>query len=37
MPLVFYLPLLIWMGLFEVAQDEMRVPVNVKALRETRR
>ena len=24
MPLLFYLPLIIWMGLFEVAQDEMR-------------
>jgi hypothetical protein len=36
MPLLFYLPLIIWMGLFEVAQDEMRVPVKVKALRETR-
>ena len=30
MPLLFYLPLIIWMGLFEVAQDEMRVPVKVK-------
>jgi len=37
MPLLFYLPLIIWMGLFEVAQDEMRVPVKVKALREARR
>ena len=37
MPLVFYLPLIIWIGLFEAAQDEMRVPVKVKALRETRR
>ena len=35
MPLLFYLPIIIWMGLFEVAQDEMRVPVKVKALRET--
>ena len=33
MPLLFYLPLIIWMALFEVAQDEMRVPVKVKALR----
>jgi hypothetical protein len=24
MPLLFYLPLIIWMGLFEVAQDKMR-------------
>jgi hypothetical protein len=37
MPLLFYLPLIIWMGLFEVAQDKMRGPVKVKALRETRR
>jgi hypothetical protein len=37
MPLLFYLPLIIWMGLFEVAQDEMRVPVKVEALPETRR
>jgi hypothetical protein len=37
MPLLFYSPLIIWMGLFEVAQDEMRVPVKIKALRETRR
>ena len=36
MPLLFYLPLIIWMGLFEVAKDEVRVPVKV-ALRETRR
>jgi hypothetical protein len=31
MPLLFYLPLIIWMGLFEVAHDEMRAPVKVKA------
>jgi hypothetical protein len=37
MPLLFYLPLIIWTGLFEVAQVEMWVPVKVKALRETRR
>jgi hypothetical protein len=37
MLLLFYLPLIIWMGLFETAQDEMRVPVKVKALRKTRR
>jgi hypothetical protein len=35
MPLLFYLPLIIWMGLFE--EDEMRVSVKVNALRETRR
>jgi hypothetical protein len=37
MPLLFYLPLIIWMGLLEAAQDEMRVPVKVNALRKTRR
>jgi hypothetical protein len=36
MPLLFHLPVIIWMGLFELAQDKMRVPVKVKALRETR-
>ena len=29
MPLLFYLPLIIWMGLFVAAQDEMRAPVKV--------
>ena len=37
MPLLFYLPVIIWMGLFELAQDEMRGPVKIKTLRETRR
>ena len=37
MPLLFYLPLIIWTGLFDVAQDEMRVPVKDKALPKTRR
>jgi hypothetical protein len=37
MPLLFHLPLIIWMGLFEVAQDAIRVPIKVKALRRTRR
>ena len=27
MPLLIYLPLIVWMGLFKVAQDEMRIPV----------
>lgn len=27
MPLLFYFPLIVWMGLMEIAQDEMRVPV----------
>jgi hypothetical protein len=35
MSLLFYLPFIIWMGLFEVAQDEMRVPV--KVIKATRR
>ena len=37
MPLLFYLPLIIWIGLSELAQDEMRPTVKVKALRETPR
>jgi len=31
MPLLLYFPLIIWMGLMGVAQDEMRVPVKIKA------
>ena len=27
MPLLIYLPLIVWIGLFRVAQDEMQVPV----------
>jgi hypothetical protein len=30
MPLLFYFPIIVWMGLMEIAQDEMRVPVRVK-------
>ena len=30
MPMLFYLPLIVWIGLFEVAQDEMQVPVKGK-------
>jgi hypothetical protein len=30
MPLLFYLSLIIWTGLLEVAQDEMPVPVRVR-------
>lgn len=37
MPLLFYLPLIIWMGLFKAAQDEMQAPVKVNALWKTRR
>ena len=34
MPLLFYLPLIIWMGLFVAAQDEMRASVKlIKAYR----
>jgi hypothetical protein len=31
MPLLFYFPFIVWMGLMEVAQDEMRIPIKVKA------
>jgi hypothetical protein len=31
MPLLFYFPFIVWMGLMEVVQDEMRIPVKVKA------
>ena len=27
MPLLFYFPLIIWMGMLEAMQDELRVPV----------
>jgi hypothetical protein len=30
MPLLFYFPFIVWMGLMKIAQDEMRVPVRVK-------
>ncbi len=30
MPLLFYLPLIMWTGMFSVAQDELR-PVPVKS------
>jgi hypothetical protein len=33
MPLFFYLPMIIWMGLFGVAHEDTRVPVKVKAER----
>jgi len=32
MPLFFYLPIIVWMGMVEAARDEMR-PVPVKARR----
>ena len=31
MPLLFYFPFIVWMGMLEIAQDEMRVPLKVKA------
>jgi len=31
MPMLLYFPLIIWMGMFGVVQDEMRVPVKAKA------
>ena len=33
MPLIFYLPLIVWMGMFEAMQDEMRMPAAAKARR----
>ena len=30
MPLLFYFPLIIWMGMLEAMQDEMRVPVKTR-------
>jgi hypothetical protein len=37
MPLLFYFPFIVWMGLMEVAQDEMRAPVRVKTRTPTQR
>lgn len=31
MPLLFYFPFIIWMGMVEVVQHEMHVPVKVRA------
>jgi hypothetical protein len=33
MPLFFYLPMIIWMGLFGAVHEDRRVPVRVKARR----
>ena len=33
MPLLFYFPLIIWMGMLEAMQDEMRIPAAAKARR----
>lgn len=30
MPLLFYLPMIIWMGLFGVVQDQVYAPVKAK-------
>jgi hypothetical protein len=30
MPLLFYFPLIIWMGMLEAMQDELRVPVKAR-------
>jgi hypothetical protein len=37
MPLLFYFPLIIWMGMMEIAHDEMRGPVNVRTRTPARR
>jgi hypothetical protein len=37
MPLLFYFPLIIWMGMLEAVQDEMRVPATVRVRRPDRR
>jgi len=29
MPLLFYLPFIVWTGLFQVTRHEMRVPVQI--------
>jgi hypothetical protein len=34
MPLLFYFPLIVWMGMVNAMQDDMRVPVTVKARRQ---
>jgi hypothetical protein len=33
MPLLFYFPLIIWMGMLDAMKDEMRVPARAKARR----
>ena len=30
MPLLFYFPFIVWMGVLEIAHDEMRVAVKVR-------
>jgi hypothetical protein len=31
MPLLFYFPLIVWMGMMEIVQQEVYAPVKVKA------
>jgi hypothetical protein len=31
MPLLFYFPYIVWMGMMQIVHDEMRVPVKIKA------
>jgi hypothetical protein len=31
MPLLFYFPLIVWMGMMEIVQQEVHTPVKVKA------
>ena len=33
MPLLFFFPYIIWMGMWELAQEEMRVPIKVTPVR----
>ena len=37
MPLLFYFPMVIWLGMIGVVQDEMRVPVRARARTPERR
>jgi hypothetical protein len=30
MPLLFYFPLIVWMGMVEIMHDEMRAPVKTR-------
>jgi hypothetical protein len=30
MPLLLYFPLIVWMGMMEIVQQEMQAPVNVR-------
>ena len=37
MPLLFFFPLIVWMGMLEMARDEMYVPAKVTSPRLERR